>query len=284
MPTSALIEPSKSTRPRREADDSPPARLCRHTLHRAVRVGRRARVLSRLGDVLSLWRAARVHVFLRSRSKVVTAAVRMVFPGLVESVIRCRQNGPLIAAAAELWIDSDDLVVDVTYGKGNFWTVFRPTQLVAHDLYNGDGVDFRSLPEADESVDVVVLDPPYIPQGGRDTSTTQDFLDRYGLQEVPKTRGELEVLIAEGITEATRVLKPSGRLFVKCMDYINGGRFCQGRHAVVTAAHFAGLEQVDEFVHHSGTGPQPTGRAQLHSRRAHSFLCVFQKPPIRRKS
>jgi hypothetical protein len=218
------------------------------------------------------------------RAAKLSESLRLEMPGLIESVVKCRTNGPLLARAAELWINPDDVVVDATYGKGNFWTEYRPLNLVAHDLYNGDGVDFRNLPELDDSVDVVVLDPPYIPQGGRETSTTQDFLDRYGLHEVPSTFNELNLLIAAGMSEALRVLKPGGRLFVKCMDYINGGRYCQGRHAVVSAAILLGYEQVDEFVHHSGTGPQPLGRRQLHSRRSHSFLCIFQKPPIRRKN
>ena len=40
----------------------------------------------------------------------------------------------------------------------------------------------------------------------------------------------------------------------------------------------------DLFIHHSGMGPQPktnldgTPRRQVHSRRAHSYLVVFQKP------
>jgi hypothetical protein len=61
------------------------------------------------------------------------------------------------------------------------------------------------------------------------------------------------------------------------MDYVSGGRFVLGHHFVVSTALRAKLVQVDEFVHVSGTGPQPLGRRQLHSRRAHSFLCVFQK-------
>lgn len=197
--------------------------------------------------------------------------------GTVQSVVTTRTNGPLIAAAAVLWIKPDDLVVDVTYGEGNFWTHYQPDRLVAHDLFKGDGVDFRALPELDGSVDVVIFDPPYIAQGGRETSTTQDMLARYGLHEVPKTTDELDRYIADGISEASRVLKFRGRLMVKCMDYINGGEYIQGRHNVVEAARSVGLKQVDEFVHHSGLGPQPPGRRQLHSRRAHSFLCVFQK-------
>lgn len=194
--------------------------------------------------------------------------------GTVESVVRSQFNGPLIRAAATLWIKPDDVVVDVTYGRGKFWTDYRPVGLITHDL-GADGVDFRHLPEADSSVDVVVFDPPYIAQGGRDTSTLPDFLDRYGLVDVPATSGELLDLIAAGIVEAARVLAPQGRLLVKCMDYITGGELILGRHHVVTTALAAGLTQVDEFIHVSGTGPQPAGRRQLHSRRAHTFLCVF---------
>jgi tRNA G10 N-methylase Trm11 len=198
-------------------------------------------------------------------------------PETVQSVVRCATNGPLIAAAAQLWIGPDDLVLDATYGRGNFWTKIRPARLVAHDLAL-DGVDFRQLPEGDASVDVVVFDPPYIAQGGRQSSTTPDFLDRYGLVDVPKTVSGLNELVAAGIKEALRVLKPKGRLMVKCMDYINGGKLILGRHHVVTTALALGMEQVDEFIHYSGTGPQPPRERQLHSRHAHNFLCVFQAP------
>lgn len=200
-------------------------------------------------------------------------------PNTVESVVKTQRNGPLIAAAATLWIDPDDSVLDVTYGRGKFWSDYRPADLRTHDIAI-DGVDFRALPEADASIDVVVFDPPYIAQGGRDSSTQPDFLDRYGLYEVPRTHDELRELIAAGIGEAVRVLVPKGRLLVKCMDYINGGRYRQGRHEVVEAAQEAGLVQVDEFVHYSGSGPQPKRLRQVHSRRVHSFLCVFRKPGV----
>lgn len=204
----------------------------------------------------------------------------------VLSVMSCRTNGPLIAAAGRLYIDDADLVVDVTYGLGRFWSHYQPRRFVAHDIdpAKGDGVDFRHLPYGDGQVDVVVFDPPYIAQGGRATSTIPEMLDRFGLIDVPKSVKELEALIADGINESSRVLAPSGRLFVKCMDYINGGRLVKGRHHVVATAEAAGLEQIDEFIHASGTGPQPPGRSQIHSRRAHSFLCVFQKAPVWRKS
>lgn len=201
----------------------------------------------------------------------------MTTDGLVESVVHNRSNAVLLAEVARLWIGPDDVVLDVTYGRGNFWLKIRPANLVTHDLAV-DGVDFRNLPEADRSVDVVVFDPPYIPQGGRTTSTVPDFLQRYGLVTVPRTTTELDEYHVAGIKEAARVLKPKGRLLVKCMDYVNGGRYVTGRHTIVAAAHTAGLVQVDEFVHYSGRGPQPVRDRQLHSRRSHTFMCVFQAP------
>lgn len=196
-------------------------------------------------------------------------------PDTVQSVVYSQRNGPLIAAAAVLWIADDDLVLDVTYGRGLFWADYRPSNLVAHDLVT-DGVDCRHLPEDDATFDVVVFDPPYIVQGGRDTSKTAGFLDRYGLVDSPKTLLAMQALIRDGMTEARRVLKPEGRMFVKCMDYINGGKFIQGRHFVVSTALDLDLEQVDEFVHYSGAGPGAWD-VQLHSRHVHSFLCVFEK-------
>ena len=207
------------------------------------------------------------------------------------SVINERRNGPLIAAAASLWIKPDDLVVDVTYGRGRFWTDYRPANLVCHDIDPrlGDGVDFCELPEDDESVDVVVFDPPYISVGGRNTSTVPDMLDRYGLEDAPTSPEELSELIACGISEAHRVLKRGGKLFLKTADYVTSGRYYPGHFYALNFAlmplgrDLPMYEMVDEFVHFSGTGPQPltnrdgTPRRQIHSRRAHSFLTIFKR-------
>lgn len=201
---------------------------------------------------------------------------------VIRSVVPARRNGELIAEVAKLWIGPRDLVVDVTWGRGNFWTAFTPLFLVAHDLTH-DGVDFRKLPENDGSVDVVVFDPPHLAPGGRATSTVPDMHNRYGTLTAPRTVREVDELHAAGIQEAARVLCKGGRLLVKCLDYVSSGRYHAGRHNVVCSALQAGFEQVDEFILVSGLGPQPqrnrdgSPRRQIHSRRAHSFLCVFRR-------
>jgi len=113
---------------------------------------------------------------------------------------------------------------------------------------------------------------------------SSDLNDRYGLATAPRTPEELRQLIADGIKECTRVLAPNGRLLVKTADYISSGRYQAGLLHVMVAGINAGLEIADLFIHHSGMGPQPsrnldgTPRRQVHSRRAHSYLLVLQKP------
>ena len=200
------------------------------------------------------------------------------FPDTVESVVKTRDNGSLIATAAVLHIPDRALVVDMTYGRGRFWTKYRPPNLVMHDLYTVDGVDFHNLPEADGTVDVAVFDPPYIPDGG-ELTTIPDMRDTYGVggATAPQSVGDIADLYVAGIGEAYRILKRDGRLLVKTMDFVRGGKYHAMRHHVVASAVDVGFTQIDEFVHHSGTGPQPGGRIQRTSRRAHSFLCVFAK-------
>lgn len=184
-------------------------------------------------------------------------------------------NSDLMSAARDLGYINGP-VLDPTYGKGNWWKGFRPDDLIAHDI-TIDGVDFRQLPEIDGSVGTVTFDPPYIPQGGRKTSTVQDFLTAYGLHDVPKTNEELRRLIKGGMAEAWRVLRVRGHLLVKCMPYVNGGRLRPMPRWVANDAEAIGFKQVDELVHLRRPGPQPSHPRQMTSRRNYSVLIVFRR-------
>lgn len=191
-------------------------------------------------------------------------------------------NAALIADVAKLYIGPDDVVLDPTYGRGNWWKTFTPARLITHDIRQ-DGVDFRALPEADDTIDVVAFDPPYVCTGGRDTSTIADFNDRFGLHETPRTPDALADMIATGIKEAARVLRMRGHLLVKCKDYVWSGKFFAGTHFVTCAALDCGLELVDRFEHIGRPGPQPPRDRQVHARRNLSTLLVFQRVPAARR-
>jgi DNA modification methylase len=194
---------------------------------------------------------------------------------------RWATNGQLIADVSRLgYLPAGAVVLDPTYGRGRWWTDYRPDHLIAHDL-RLDGVDFRRLPESAASVDVVAFDPPYIAQGGRSTSTLastgNDFLDRYGLHDVPSTVDAITDMIGSAAAEFHRVLRPRGLLLVKCMNYVNGGRYRQAAYDILATVDHHGFDLIDELVHLRRPGPQPRRDRQMHARRNYSLLFVFRR-------
>lgn len=196
-----------------------------------------------------------------------------------------RTNADLIADCARLgYLDASWRTLDPTYGRGRWWTAWRPDELVAHDLRT-DGVDFRRLPEPDGSFDAAVFDPPYVCTGGRSTSTIGEFNDAYGLTDAPRTPAGLQEMNNAGLAELVRVLGPRRYLLVKSKDYVWSGRLFIGTHHTITEGLRLGLELVDRFEHIGRPGPQPTrSRAdgapvrQHHARRNLSTLLVFRTP------
>lgn len=209
-------------------------------------------------------------------------------PQVIESVIPVRRNADLIATIAPLWIAPSAKALDLTYGRGLWWARYRPQHLVTNDLDHSRDTDchydYRDLPLAwTDTYDLVAFDPPYTAKGGRTTSGIAEMDDRYGLVAAPATPQLLVHDICEGLQQAARVLRPGGILLLKSADFISSGKYQPVHLDLLVCAVSLGLEIVDEYVHHSGRGPQPTRnrdgtlRRQVHSRRAHSYLTVFRK-------
>lgn len=192
--------------------------------------------------------------------------------------IELKTNAELIEYVQPLYIPLGAHVCDATWGKGNWWTRYQPDQFTAHDLYTLDGVDYRNLPEADDTYGVVCFDPPYVSKGGRETSGIKSFDAAYGLKDAPKSPELMHRYNAIGLTECVRVCKPGGYVLVKCMSYVSSGKVQWAPRWIANYAEGAlPVEHVDEFIHTSGVRPQPPGRGQYHARRNYSHLLVFKK-------
>jgi hypothetical protein len=109
-------------------------------------------------------------------------------------------------------------VFDPTYGNGTFWRGWDRA------LIGGDKdrtrardvqLDFRNLPLRDQSVDLVVFDPPFQPQ------TTRGKIENH-YSAVPGGVPAVRMLFERGLTECWRVAKVG--LIVKCQDYIHDHR------------------------------------------------------------
>ena len=201
-------------------------------------------------------------------------------------------NDQLFADVARLYLADGDVVADVTYSTGRFWkrTDLSRYRFLASDLMPVPGkvpvlaADFRALPYADGSVDAVILDPPYIHAPGKGM-----LKDRYNGRVTTDmiTYADIMQLYADGMSEAARVLRNGGQLWVKCKDTIASERQRWSHIAVSEMADKLGMYARDLFLLVS---PAPvtvtTGRwaRQLHARKVQSYLWVFETGGYRRRS
>lgn len=197
--------------------------------------------------------------------------------GLILAATRWRTNADLIYDCARLgYLREDALTLDPTWGKGNFWTKWRPIDLIKHDRAL-DGTDFRRLPYDSESFEQIAFDPPYVSVGGRQTTTIPKMHGAYGLTNAPKTPEDLQTLINDGLEEMYRLLAKKCLILVKCQDYVSSGKLFTGTFFTQQYAHYLGFTTVDRLEHIGNARPQPARSRQVHARRNLSTLFVFKK-------
>ena len=104
------------------------------------------------------------------------------------------------------------------------------------------------MPFRKTTFDIVVYDPPHIPNQGKDR--LKDFNIRFGLGlKSPKENGyNFTHLYPPFVQEAYRVLKPEGILFCKITDYIHNHRYQWAHVEVINAASEAGFKPCDCII------------------------------------
>jgi len=198
-------------------------------------------------------------------------------------------NADLIAAVTRLYLPDAAVVADVSYSLGRFWSKVDTSRfrLLASDLQPSvPGViaaDFRSLPYAPGSADVLVLDPPYIHAPGRGMLATR--YNGRGTDPLA-TYASIIDLYRDGMTEAARVLRDGGQCWVKCKDTLASERQRWSHITVHEIAVGLGMYARDLFMLVPPAPPVlTTGRweRQLHARKVGSWLWVFETGGYRRR-
>jgi len=203
------------------------------------------------------------------------------------------ENADVFSKILKLHVPKGAIIADVTYGLGAFWRDVPGGEYIlkASDLKTG--VDCRNLPYADESIDTVVLDPPYM-EGlfRRDTShlagggTHAAFRRAYSNAQVHNGKVKyhdavLDLYFRAG-EEAVRVLKPFGVLIVKCQDEVSANLQRLTHVEIINRYSEMGLYPKDLFVVMRQNAPCITRlKKQEHARKNHSYFLVFTKDPRR---
>lgn len=196
-------------------------------------------------------------------------------------------NDQCFAQLMALHVSDGATVADVTHGRGNFWKRVPNGKYDVKATDLADGVDCRKLPYGDETIDAVVLDPPYVAGFFRPRKVGeayQDFTHRYSAnfsEDGPRYHDGVLALYRDAAKEACRVLKPGGVLVLKCQDEVHAGRQYL-THIEIVNALAPQYHAKDLFVVvRKGGNFAARGRAkrarQHHARKNHSYFLVFEK-------
>lgn len=170
-------------------------------------------------------------------------------------------------------------IADVTYGHGRFWRgmdmskyEFFPSDLIP-EYPHVKAYDCRSLPYPNESMDVVVLDPPFV------TTAHGGFERSFKINTFALKNRQIIALYLSAMMEAKRVLRRGGLLLVKCQDKIASG---QQRYTITIWLHATQvLGMIDEdkfcFVYHTPRSPAFAQNRQVHAIKRETYLWIFRK-------
>jgi hypothetical protein len=163
------------------------------------------------------------------------------------------------------------VIVDVTWGKGRMWRGVN-VQPLGLDLDPGrakDAIaDYCFLPLKDNSVDVLVFDPPHLVKTGS-PGVIKGLYSEYLRESDP---------LLPFMLEAKRVLVDEGVIFVKVCDFVTSARYHWRIVDTVLAIRQAGMCPCDLIIktRPSGVIEHPFWKSQRHARKRHSYWLVVR--------
>ena len=180
----------------------------------------------------------------------------------------------------QLYVPSGRFDADPTFSKGGFYKNV-PKPALCFDINPVvPGViraDCRHLPLEDESLDSMVLDPPFLATTGKSLATNDGNIINRRFS-VCISEKELALLYQDALREARRILRANGVLVFKCMDKVSSGMQYMMHCQVYNWATDLGFEALDLFILLAKNRlVADWQRNQKHARKYHAFTWVFKK-------
>ena len=198
---------------------------------------------------------------------------------------RVTKSRSMFADILRIYVKAGSVIVDLNYGKGCFWSYTDTSQynLIRVDLDRERlrGADCSVCCDhsvssfRDNSIDVVVIDPPY---GCLSTTPRTDRVGNwYNL--APTTLNGIPTY-HNVMIEADRILKKNGVVIIKCQDAVNSSKQHFTHISIYTHAMVLGWRGEDLFVMVQSNRPRMRHNYQVHSRKSLSCFWVFKKMKI----
>jgi hypothetical protein len=203
-------------------------------------------------------------------------------------------NADVFPSILDLHVPPGSVVADVTWGKGVFWTKVPPGKYVLKATDIKTGVDCRNLPYENESLDCVVLDPPYmeglyrrqkshLAGSGSHSAFREAYSNGDETTTGPKYHFAVLSMYLEAAKEAARVLRADGVFIVKCQDEVSANTQRMTHVEIILACEGLGFYAKDLFVIVRQNAPVVSRlKQQVHARKSHSYFLIFVKTDKKR--
>ena len=168
---------------------------------------------------------------------------------------------------------------DVTFSKGGLYKNGVPAPEIKMDISPSSPsvirADVCDLPLANQSINSVVFDPPFMFNPHGSALTKNAAAGRYTMFP---TWGDLEATYKGALAEFRRVLKPKGIVAFKCQDYTDT-KTTMTHCLVYQWATEAGFYVKDILIRFRTHGPAyNVNLSQKHARKFHSYWFVLEAP------
>lgn len=199
-------------------------------------------------------------------------------------------NEQVFPQILSLYVPIGSSIADVTYGRGIFWKRVPAGQYLLHASDLRTGVDCRSLPYVDGSMDCVVFDPPYMHTPGGTAHVNHQNYESYYRNNQPHASGRkyheaVLDLYFSAAREAHRVIRDKGIYIVKCADEVCANRQRLTHVEIINELAGYGFAIEDLFIVLRRNKPGLSRVVkQVHARKNHSYFLVFRKAAASRRS
>lgn len=190
----------------------------------------------------------------------------------------------IIKGILQLHVKSGKIDCDPTYSKGNF---YKNTG-IQEPIFKFDispktpetvKADARNLPLADNFLDCIMFDPPFLATTGKSLieNNENNYINRrFG---VFPSEQELHQFYIDAMKEFYRIFKNDGILIFKCQDKISSGKQYLSHVFIINEAIKLGYYPKDIFILLAKNRLVADWQIknQKNARKYHSYFLVFQK-------
>lgn len=182
-------------------------------------------------------------------------------------------------------------ILDCTYNTGKMWkkSSYKPIRMDINPDLELDVVgDFAKMPFENESFDIIVFDPPFLPTNAASKNSSKIWEKQYGITASGEGReGEnINGMFLPFLKEAKRVLRHNGIILSKIADLVHNHKQQWQQVSYINAVMETGMTPCDMLIKcdpNAGNLTSSKWKNVKHLRKAHSYWIVTRKGKCEKK-